>query len=447
MIKPTADISKTGLDVKTIKPCEQNKCDASDSYKVVSFKTLVLPIVLPTILGSLIFIGGCSDSSEYAESSADMESVQSATEEATDNSEINGIMSDVAADSSDSSDSSDSADNTSNAKPTSNDLSIDNLSGDSEQTLGSQVADIQIAGKELLITASANFKVKDVVKSSAAIENLTRQQGGYVALSNISNHPNDSRTFVQDDKNITITTYTRQAEMTVRVPRVNINKFLAQLQPQVAFLNGQEFTAEDVTLDIYREKLASQLGSDMASELSQERLDSKNNKDQSSNVDAITATYAARRQQDLAKLEQMDIIDKVKYSTIRLTFMQPDISYKEITQNLDVLLDAERPSFGAQVKQAFKHGWEMLRSFVLGLIQLWWLVVLAGVLYLIYRMVKALYRKLFKNDAHLTNLKRELMDKNHVRKYSAELKENRVDDADNINNIDSTDSSDDKPSN
>ncbi|OXL27683.1 DUF4349 domain-containing protein [Psychrobacter sp. DAB_AL32B] len=416
MIKPTADICKTGLDVKTIKPCEKNECDASDSYKVVSFKTLMLPIVLPTILGSLILIGGCSDSSEYAESSADMESVQSVTEEATDNSEINGIMSDVAADS------------TSNAKPTSNDLSVDNLSGDSEQTLGSQVADIQIAGKELLITASANFKVKDVVKSSAAIENLTRQQGGYVALSNISNHPNDSRTFVQDDKNITITTYTRQAEMTVRVPRVNINKFLAQLQPQVAFLNGQEFTAEDVTLDIYREKLASQLGSDMASELSQERLDSKNNKDQSSNVDAITATYAARRQQDLAKLEQMDIIDKVKYSTIRLTFMQPDISYKEITQNLDVLLDAERPSFGAQVKQAFKHGWEMLRSFVMGLIQLWWLVVLAGTLYLVYRMVKALYRKLFKNDAHLTNLKRELMDKNHVRKYSSELDKNQTDD-------------------
>ncbi|SLJ85325.1 DUF4349 domain-containing protein [Psychrobacter sp. DAB_AL43B] len=432
MMKPTADTCKNGLEIKVMKLCEQNKCDASDSYKVVSFKTLVLPIALPTILGSLIFIGGCSDSSEYAESSADMESVQSVTEEATDNSEINGIMSDVAADSSD------SADNTSNAKPTSNDLSIDNLSGDSEQTLGSQVADIQIAGKELLITASANFKVKDVVKSSAAIENLTRQQGGYVALSNISNHPNDSRTFVQDDKNITITTYTRQAEMTVRVPRVNINKFLAQLQPQVAFLNGQEFTAEDVTLDIYREKLASQLGSDMASELSQERLDSKNNKDQSSNVDAITATYAARRQQDLAKLEQMDIIDKVKYSTIRLTFMQPDISYKEITQNLDVLLDAERPSFGAQVKQAFKHGWEMLRSFVLGLIQLWWLVVLAGVLYLIYRMVKALYRKLFKNDAHLINRKRELMDKNHVRKYSAELNKNQTDD----NN-----SGDNKPSN
>ena len=427
-----------------MKAYERNDCEASHSYKIVSFKTLLLPIVMPTILGSLLLIGGCSNSSEYAESSADMESVQSGTEEAAD-SEMTGIMSEP---------SSNTADITANVKPATNDLKVDNLSGDSEQTLGSQVVDIQIAGKELLITASANFKDKDVVKSSAAIENLTRQQGGYVALSNISNQPNDSRTFVQDDKNITITTYTRQADMTVRVPRVNVNKFLAQLQPQVAFLNEQEFTAEDVTLDIYREKLASQLGSDMAAELSQERLDSKNNKDQGSNIDAISATYDARRQEELAKLEQMAIADKVKYSTIRLTFTQPDISYKEITQNLEVLMDAESPSFGAQVQQAFKFGWEMLRWFVLGLIKMWWLVAIGGALYLIYRVIKALYRKLFKHDRQLTNLKRELMDKNHARKYSAELKKNRVNDnrtnnnqvndADNIDSVDSNNSIDNK---
>ena len=419
---------------------ERNECEASYSYKVVSFKSLLVPIVLPTILGSLLLIGGCSNSAEYAESSADMESVQSVTEEAAD-SEMTDVMPEPSSGSS-----SDSADITANVKPATNDLKVDNLSGDSEQTLGSQVADIQIAGKELLITASANFKVKDVVKSSAAIENLTRQQGGYVALSHISNQPNDRRTFVQDDKNIMITTYTRQAEMTVRVPRVNVNKFLAQLQPQVAFLNGQEFAAEDVTLDIYRQKLASQLGSDMADELSQERLNSKNNKDQSSNVDAISATYDARRQQELAKLEQMAITDKVKYSTIRLTFMQPDISYKEITQNLDVLIDAERPSFGAQVSQAFKYGWEMLRSFVLGLIKLWWLVIIGGALYLIYRMIKALYLKLLGSNRQTTNLKRELMDKNHARQSSqssAKLKKSQTDnDADNRTNNDN-----DKPSN
>ena len=407
--------------------CTQKKYDTQQSHSILLPKALFPSVLcLPIMLGSVLLIGGCDSSSEYAESSADMESVQSATEEVV-NSEMAGIMSDAAVD---------------NA---SNGLEVANLSSTSEQTLGSQAADIKIAGKALLITASADFKVEDVVKTSDAIESLTRQQAGYVALSNISNHPRDSRTFVQGNKNITLTTYTRQADMTVRIPRANISKFLAQLQQQVAFLNGQQFSAQDVTLDIYRKQLASQLNSDMASELSQERLNSKNDKDQGSNVDAITATYAARRQQELAKLEQLAIADKVQYSTINLTFMQPDISYKETTQNLDVLLDAEQPSFSSQVSQAFKDGWEILRSVALGLIQLWWLLVLGGIFYLIYRMIKAIYRKFFKHDPRIENMKRELMGENPKIHDSVGIQSSQKED--NSNNIKEADSKDNKHSN
>ena len=421
-------ISHKMPDYKIMTRCNQKKYDTQQSHAILLPKALFPSVLcLPIMLGSVLLIGGCDSSSEYAESSADLTAV--ATEEVADatEGEMAGIMSDAAVD---------------NA---SNGLEVANLSSTSEQTLGSQAADIKIAGKALLITASADFKVEDVVKTSDAIESLTRQQAGYVALSNISNHPRDSRTFVQGNKNITITTYTRQADMTVRIPRANVSKFLAQLQQQVAFLNGQQFSAQDVTLDIYREQLASQLNSDMASELSQERLSSKNDKDQGSNVDAITATYAARRQQELAKLEQLAIADKVQYSTINLTFMQPDISYKETTQNLDVLLEAEQPSFSSQVSQAFKDGWEILRSVALGLIQLWWLLVLGGIFYLIYRMIKAIYRKFFKHDPRIKNMKRELMGENPKSHDSVGIQSSQVED--NINNMKETDSKDNNHSN
>ena len=421
-------ISHKMPDYKIMTQCNQKKYDTQQSHAILLPKALFPSVLcLPIMLGSVLLIGGCDSSSEYAESSADLTAV--ATEEVADatEGEMAGIMSDAAVD---------------NA---SNGLEVANLSSTSEQTLGSQAADIKIAGKALLITASADFKVEDVVKTSDAIESLTRQQAGYVALSNISNHPRDSRTFVQGNKNITITTYTRQADMTVRIPRANVSKFLAQLQQQVAFLNGQQFSAQDVTLDIYREQLASQLNSDMASELSQERLSSKNDKDQGSNVDAITATYAARRQQELAKLEQLAIADKVQYSTINLTFMQPDISYKETTQNLDVLLDAEQPSFSSQVSQAFKDGWEILRSVALGLIQLWWLLVLGGIFYLIYRMIKAIYRKFFKHDPRIKNMKRELMGENPKSHDSVGIQSSQEED--NSNNMKEADSKDNNHSN
>ncbi|WP_201591894.1 DUF4349 domain-containing protein [Psychrobacter fozii] len=384
--------------------------------------------IAAAMLGSVLLMSGCSQSEEYAESAS--EEPSDYTNEKAVDADINTMMSEQSA----------VAELESEADNQANELTVESLSESSEQTLASQAANIQIQGKELLINASANFTVKDVVKSSAAIETLTRQQGGYVALSNISNYPRSDRTFVRGDKNITITTYNRQAEMTVRVPRINVNKFLEQMQQQVAFLSGQEFTAQDVTLDIYREQLASQLNSDMADELSQERLDSKNDKDQGSNVDAITATYAARRQKELAKLEQMDIADKVKYSTINLSFMQPDVSYKETTQNLDVLIDAERPSFGTEVHKSFKDGWSMLRSFALGIIQLWWLVVLGGVFYLIYRMIKAIYRKFFKHSPRVEHLRRNLMGENQDVHHSEGIKRSKLDDStDNAKETDSKD--------
>ena len=127
--------------------------------------------------------------------------------------------------------------------------------------------------------------------------------------------------------------------------------------------------------------------------------------------------------------------------------MQPDISYKETTQNLDVLLDAEQPSFSSQVSQAFKDGWEILRSVALGLIQLWWLLVLGGIFYLIYRMIKAIYRKFFKNDPRIKNMKHELTGENPKSHDSVDIRSSQVDN--NSNNMKETDSKDkdDKHSN
>lgn len=333
---------------------------------------VALPLVAASAMLALTLITGCSDGAQYEQSSGEAE--YAATEEDIAAGATVGLMED--------------ADGSGDL------LTVKNLAGDSEQTLGNQRTDIDVAGKTLLITSRADFKVADVVKSSSAIETLTRQQGGYVALSNISNVETDRRSFNQGDKAITLTTYYRQATMTVRIPKAKVTTFLKQIQQQVAFLNEQEFTAQDVTLDLYREQLAASLNNSMAKELSQQRLDTKTAPEQSSNIDAISATYAARRQQEYAKLQRMDIEDKVNYSTIDLSFRQPASSYKETTKNIDMLINAERPSFAAQVATALSEGWEMLKAVTINVIGLWWLLIVVLVFYLLFCFVRAIYRAL-----------------------------------------------------
>ena len=289
--------------------------------------------------------------------------------------------------------SNDSASDTGTAKAR---LTVDNISGDTEQTLGSQVSDIVIAGKQLVINASAEFKVEDVVKSVASIESLTRQQGGYVALSRISNEERSSQSFSRGNQEVTLSTYERQATMTVRIPREKVTAFMQQVQQQVAFLQQQQFTAEDVTLDIYKRQLEAQLNGQMAKELSEQRLASQNEKQQTSNVNTIAATYSARQQQQYAKLAQMEIADRMRFSTIELKFTQPMSTYKEVTQNLQAVIDAESPSFATRASEAFRGGWEILQSIVIGIIMLWWLWALIALSYLTFKGLKIIYRRFVK---------------------------------------------------
>ena len=266
---------------------------------------------------------------------------------------------------------------------------VTEVGGSSEMTLGNQSVNQNVAGKTLMVNMRADFQVKDVVKSSIAIETLTQQQGGYVADSLINNVEQGSREYEADGKHIRLTTYYRQATMTVRVPKENVNTFLTAMRKEVVFLNEQAFTAKDVTLDIYREQLAAALNTDISTELSEQQLDNEDTKTQRGNIHTIDRTYYARARADYAKLQRMEIEDKVKYSTIELQFNQPVSSYKEVTPSMTQLIIDERPSFGSQLSNQLYKGWETLRTALLVLAQGWWLLVFAGVLYLIYRVLKA----------------------------------------------------------
>ena len=266
--------------------------------------------------------------------------------------------------------------------------SVTEVGGSSEMTLGNQSVNQVVAGKTLMVNVRADFKVKDVVNSSIAIEKLTQQQRGYVAESVIGNVVQGSKEYEADGKNIRLTNYYRQATMTVRVPKENVDTFLTTLRKEVVFLNEQAFTAKDVTLDIYREQLAAQLHTDISAEMAEQQLDNENPKTQRGNVSTIDRTYNARARANYAKLQRMEIEDKVKYSTIELQFSQPISSYKEVIPSMAQLIIDERPSFGKQLSNALYTGWETLRTALLVLAESWWLLVFLGILYLIYRVLK-----------------------------------------------------------
>lgn len=278
-----------------------------------------------------------------------------------------------------------------------NGLIVDSLDNSTDNILGSQTSDLKIKGKQLLVSANASFKVDDVVATRNTIESLTRQHKGYIASSTIQSNVVSRRTFTQLDKDISLVTYYRQANMLVRIPKQEVSDFLNKVQAQVKFLNNQQFTAKDVTLDLYREQLQAQLNSEMAGELTQQRLDSNNEKEQTSNIDSIRATYSAKQRKQMAELEKMRIADQVKYSTIELTFTQPNSIYKETTDSIEYMLATEQPGFWLQAKQSIVEGWQMIKAFVLGIIGLWWLWALFVIGFGLYLLIKRFLKRFNKH--------------------------------------------------
>ncbi len=242
--------------------------------------------------------------------------------------------------------------------------------------LESKAVNQQVADKKFVVNASAEFTVTDVVDSVNTIEELTKKNQGFIEFSHIDNNLISTKDVVRSDVIIRLSRYVRTAQMTVRIPKDNVSEFLKQLQKQVKFLQASEFSAKDVTLDIYREQLESQISGEQVEELEEQRLNAKKAKEQTSNVDTINKTYEAKTKQALAKLEKKAIEDKIKYSTIQLSFSQPENIYQKTLTNTQKLVNNYQPNFQVQLQDSVQSGWLSFKEIILELAKGWWIALL-----------------------------------------------------------------------
>ncbi len=242
--------------------------------------------------------------------------------------------------------------------------------------LESKAVNQQVANKNFVVNARAEFTVTDVVESVNKIEELTKENQGFIEASRIDNNLISNEDIVRSDTIIRLSRYVRTAEMTVRIPKENVSKFLKQLQKQVKFLQASEFSAKDVTLDMYRQQLESSISAEKVTELEKERLNAKKAKEQNSNVETIDKTSEAKTQKALAELEEKAIKDKIKYSTIKLSFSQPESIYQKTLTNTQQLVNSYEPSFQVQLLESLQAGWLAFKEVILQLVKGWWVILL-----------------------------------------------------------------------
>jgi len=241
---------------------------------------------------------------------------------------------------------------------------------DSTSVISSSAAVVdKNSNRKFVRTADVKFKVKNVAKSTYAIEDATTKFGGFVTYTNLqSNIHSEDRTKVSQDSTLVTTKYKVDNNITIRVPNTKMDTVIKTIAKQVHFLDYRIIKADDVSLQMLSNELA-QKRSNSSEKRLENAIDSKGKK-LNQVIKAEETLDAKKEQNDASKLQNLSLQDQVNFSTLTLNIYQDESIKQEMVAN-EKSINAYRPNIGLQIWDSIKTGWFMLENIISFVVVLW----------------------------------------------------------------------------
>ena len=225
------------------------------------------------------------------------------------------------------------------------------------------------SNRKFVRTADVKFKVKNVAKSTYAIEDATTKFGGFVTYTHLqSNIHSEDRTKVSQDSTLVTTKYKVDNNITIRVPNTKMDTVIKTIAKQIHFLDYRIIKADDVTLQMLSNELAQKRSNSSEKRLAN-AIDSKGKK-LNQIVDAEATLDVKKEQNDASKLQNLSLQDQVNFSTLTLNIYQDESIKQEMVAN-EKSINAYRPNIGLQIWDSVKTGWFMLEHIISFVVVLW----------------------------------------------------------------------------
>lgn len=242
------------------------------------------------------------------------------------------------------------------------------------------------SSRKFLRTADIKFKVGDVIKSTYYIENVVNKFGGFVTYTNLYSTINDvSSIKCSEDSLLKTTHYTVNNSITLRVPNTQLDTTLKSIALVVDFLDYRLIKADDVALQI----LSNQLTQKRATKGEAETVITTNKKGRAIEKMVVTNSVPIDRQEqaDNAYVNNLDLNDKVNYSTVTLTLYQNESIKSEkcfVAKNIEEY----ESSFFEKLGQSLLQGLSFLQGFILLVVKLWPLFVISLIILVLLKKYK-----------------------------------------------------------
>lgn len=233
----------------------------------------------------------------------------------------------------------------------------------STDAMGNPVAE----DRKFIRTAELKFQVQDVTATTGNIERLVKSQGGFVVYTNLTSSIDNKETYqISRDSSLETIHYTLSNELKLRVPNRKFDSTIQAIALLVDFLDYKIIRADDVSLQL------------LNNQLTQKRANKTTGK-----TSAETENYN-KEKADNAEIEDRNLSDQLRYSTINLVFSQrQSIKRSMIPNNKDIA--AYTPNIFIKTWEAIKTGWTKVEELFLFAVEMWGVILIALLAWLLFK--------------------------------------------------------------
>ncbi|NMN39267.1 DUF4349 domain-containing protein [Pedobacter sp. SG918] len=224
---------------------------------------------------------------------------------------------------------------------------------------------------KIIKTADMRFRVKDVQNTKEQLSKTIKVEGGTVAEFSIESTIQETDKVKQSTDSLKeITSYRTQGYLVAKVPSEKLDEFTNTIAKMAVFVDNQSMKMDDQSIAYLSNKLKAQNRVDAIEKIN--KVASK----KSANVESslyIKDDYVDKR------IENMQIDNRVKFSTITLNFYQDNTVKTMIVAN-DNLYDY-RPAFMNRLWLGIVNGWTIFKEIIIAISNLWMLILIGIVIF------------------------------------------------------------------
>lgn len=244
--------------------------------------------------------------------------------------------------------------------------------------------------RRFIRTAEMHFETADIIRATYAIEDIIARHGGFVASTELTSTVQWTESVrVSRDSTLNSEFYNLYNTMELRVPYRRLDTTLKEIATWAISMDYRRVGVSDVRLSLIRNDLTRRRAARQ-----QQRLENSiNEKDEKLNrIAAEEHTANLQFQADEALLSNMELKDRIEYSTVKLQMRQAHVVKRIMEANKDNIYEY-RPGFGIRCADALKTGWEGFVAVVVFLTHLWTLWLIVACVFTVIRYYRRWKRK------------------------------------------------------